>query len=200
MAGYSILLPPPWHRIHLGASRGRDVRRATDRAAARAPKEIPPDQRAKIRRRLEAQLMHQLDAVEQCGGVDFYYPAHEVDGVELHASFVVSAVLPDARTEADTVGGVLAALLGRGGEPVSVDDTVWVRTETVVDRDDDASGALRARQVDYLTAVPGDERRWVLVTCTVVGDGDPDSLPSGLVVELFDAIMSTWRWQRDVAA
>ncbi|HET6561429.1 MAG TPA: hypothetical protein VFG72_06110 [Marmoricola sp.] len=196
MSGYSILLPPPWHRVHLGASRGRDVRRAMDRATARAPKEIPPDQRATIRRRLEAELVRQLDAVEERGGRDFYFPAHDLDGVGLNASFVVSAVVPGARAEAGAVGGVLATLVGQGGEPVSVDDTVWVRTESVVEGDGDAQAALRARQVDYLAAVPGDERRWVLVTCTVLGDGDPDSLPTGLVVELFDAIMSTWRWQR----
>lgn len=50
------------------------------------------------------------------------------------------------------------------------------------------------RKVEYLTAVPDDPRRWVLVTFTTAGDGDVDSEATGLVVELFDAIMSTWRW------
>ena len=120
---------------------------------------------------------------------------HDLDGVDLNASFVVCSVIPDARTEGDAVGAVLAELAGLGGVPVTVHDAVWVRSESVVAVDGgEGRPGVRARKVDYVTAVPGDERRWVVVTCTVLADGDPDGLPSGLVVQLFDAIMSTWRW------
>ena len=83
-----------------------------------------------------------------------------------------------------------------GAEAVTVGDTVWARSESVSETDGaSAPAGVRARQVDYLTAVPGEERRWVLVSCSVIGDGDPDSTPTSLVVELFDAMMTTWRWQ-----
>lgn len=196
VSGYTLVLPPPWKRINLGPDRRDDVRRVMDQAMAQAPKEIPPDQLAPTRRRLEADLNEQLDRAVEGGGVDFYFPVTAVHGVHLNASFVVSSVVPDAVADTDMVPGTLAELVRGGAEAVTVQDTVWARTESVAETDGSAAPAgVRARQVDYFTAVPGDGRRWVLVSCSVIGDGDPDSTPTGLVVELFDAMMSTWRWQ-----
>ncbi|MGL5810517.1 MAG: hypothetical protein ACRCYQ_11280 [Nocardioides sp.] len=196
MSGYSIVLPPPWQRIMLRQDRRQQVARALDHAMGRAPSQIPPDQLAPVRRRLERELAHQLDEAAGRGGVDFYYPAGELHGVALNASFVVCSVRPPAPAHDGLTTPTLAELIRHGAEAVTVADTVWVRSERLDESDGrDVAAGLRSRRVEYLTAVPDDERRWVVVSCSVIGDGDPDSLPTGLVVELFDAIMSTWRWQ-----
>jgi hypothetical protein len=198
MPGYSLVLPPPWRRINLQERRHQQVGRALDRAIRRAPREIPPDQLAPARRRLERELNQQLDAAGTRGGVDFYYPDGEIHGVSLNASFVVCSVIPPASANAGLVTPTLAELIRHGAKPVTIADTVWVRSEQVKEGDgQDVPTGLRSRQVDYLAAVPDDERRWVLVSCSVIGDGDPDSAPTALVVELFDAIVTTWRWHAD---
>jgi len=96
----------------------------------------------------------------------------------------------------------MASLLADAeARPISIAGQVWVRTERVIQKDGDdfASDEVALRRVQYRTAVPDDPRRWVIVTFTTVGDGNPDSDITGLVVELFDAIISTWQW-RDLAA
>lgn len=80
MSGYSILLPPPWQRVNLGRSMADDVRAVVGRAAARAPKEIPPDHLSATRHRMERELMDQLSAAKERGGVDFYFPGHALEG------------------------------------------------------------------------------------------------------------------------
>lgn len=194
---YRLVLPEPWERIRLDNSMGSRVAGIIDRAVARLPKEVPPDQVAPHRRFLERELMKNLLEAQKHGGVDYYLPTDLMHGQQLNASFVVSAVIPDANAEAGLVPGVLASMLKESGtEAVSVGDTVWARREKLLRRDPDEllDESVRIRKVEYVTAVPGDERRWVIVTFTTAGDGDPESQATHLIVELFDAIMTTWRW------
>jgi hypothetical protein len=197
---YRLVLPVPWERIRLDGSIRARVREIVDQSVARLPKEIPPDQVAPARRRLEGELHDHLLEARSNGGIDYYLPTELMHGQQLNASFVVSAVIPDVTAEAHLVPRVMASLLqAADAEAVTVGDTTWTRRERVLRR---RAGGLAGEQVDlrkveYLTAVPDDPRRWVLVTFTTAGDGDVDSGATGLVVELFDAIMSTWRWVAD---
>lgn len=199
---YQLVLPAPWERIRLDGSIRSRVREIVDRSVARLPKQVSPDQVAPARRRLEEELHDHLAEARNNGGIDYYLPTELMHGQQLNASFVVSAVIPDATAEADLVPRVMASLLQAGDAgAVTVGDTTWTRRERVLRR---APGGFAADQVDlrkveYLTAVPDDPRRWVLVTFTTAGDGDVDSEATGLIVELFDAIMSTWRWVADPA-
>ena len=100
----------------------------------------------------------------------------------------------------DEVPQVMASLLRDGmTRPVSVADTVWVRRERSVPRDgDDTVDSVR---VEYFTAVPGQARAWIMVSFSSAGQ--PIAGPDGegnMLVELFDAIMTTWRWRYDADA
>ena len=145
---------------------------------------------------MRRELTDQLRASREYGAVDFSFPAHDLDGVTLNASFVVSAVTPDARMGAEDTPAVLADLVREGAVPVAIGDTEWARRESIVESEGSqlVESGLRARKVAYTTAIPGDERRWAMVVATVIGDGNPDSDHTHLVVELFDAVMTTWRW------
>jgi hypothetical protein len=212
VTGYTVVLPAPWERIPLDQGCADAVRGIVDRAASRLPKEVPPDQVAPARHRLERELLHQLREARELGGVDFYLPTDLMHGQQLNASFVVNVVVPDATVDAETVPRVVATLLAEeGARPVSAGGSVWVRTERQVEHRLDTFGgaAVEAadgsspagaapvplRRVQYRTGVPGEPRQWVVVTFTTAGDGDPASPGADLVVELFDAIMSTWRWR-----
>ena len=54
--------------------------------------------------------------------------------------------------------------------------------------------AYGSRRVDYLIPVPGHSRSMLVVAFSTIGDGDPDGQFAKLLVELFDAIMTTFRW------
>ena len=129
-------------------------------------------------------------------------PSARCDGPHLGASFFVASVVPPGGTAEVTpdalAGGVLAEVVATtpGARAVEIAGTVWVRTETVAAPDETraADVDVPTRRVTYLTAVPDDPQQWVLVSFSTIGDGDPDSEHTLLTVELFDAIMGTWRW------
>jgi hypothetical protein len=56
MIGYCLILPTPWVCINLEDNLVQDVTKVVDRGAARAPKGIPPDQLAAVRRRMRREL------------------------------------------------------------------------------------------------------------------------------------------------
>jgi hypothetical protein len=174
------------------------VRGLLDAAIERWPQQIPPDQVGPARRQLERVIVQNLVEARDTGGIDYYLPTDVMHGQRIAASFVVAAVIPDAAAPDAVTGQVLAELLRttEGSRPVTVDGTVWVRSEKVIVRAPDESSAqeLVARRVEYLTAIPSEQRRWIIATFTTYGDGDPDGEVAHLLVQLFDAIMSTWRW------
>ena len=77
-----------------------------------------------------------------------------------------------------------------------MDGAPGLRTESRSDSIPDQQMGVRAavRRVDYLLAVPGHLGRWVAVSCTVLEATDDADDLAGLLVELFDAVMTTFRW------
>jgi hypothetical protein len=201
ITSYRVVLPHPWVRIPVLSGTEERVREIVDRAAERLPKDAPPDQVGPWKRELERRLVSDVRSAGDHGGVDFYVPAGRWQGFLVAASFVVSEITPPGMLPDDpdaAVSGVYAELIAgsAGATPVSIDDTVWVRSEHVVAPDPERAKELDVptRRVSYVTAVPDDPRRWVLSAFSCAGDGDPDSELTHLIVELFDAIMGTWRW------
>ena len=50
-------------------------------------------------------------------------------------------------------------------------------------------------RVDYHWPLPSQPLKWALASFTALGAGEPDDDIAELLVELFDAIMLTWRWR-----
>jgi hypothetical protein len=203
VSGYRVALPHPWQQIPLDETMGAAVDAIVDGAVQRIPADVPPDQVAQTRIKLENMLLKDLRRAKDNGGVDYYLPTDLMHGEQLNASFLVSTVTPDASATDDMTGRVLTALINASEDatPVDAGGTVWVRSSSVVETtpEDLVKDSVRARKVEYTTAVPGDQRRWIIVSFTTIGDGNPDSELTGLMVELFDAIMSTWRWQDEIS-
>jgi hypothetical protein len=58
----------------------------------------------------------------------------------------------------------------------------------------DRGAPLPYRRVDYILPVPNDADRWLVWTFTALCPGDGPEDPSVTLAELFDGIMSTFRW------
>ncbi|MCL3818735.1 hypothetical protein [Aeromicrobium wangtongii] len=80
-------------------------------------------------------------------------------------------------------GRLLTALINASEDatPVDAGGTVWVRSSSVVETtpEDVVKDSARARKVEYTTAVPGDQRGWIIVSFTTLGDWNPDSELTG---------------------
>ncbi|MEU1103764.1 hypothetical protein [Streptomyces tibetensis] len=53
---------------------------------------------------------------------------------------------------------------------------------------------LPTRRVEYVLPVADDLGRWISINFSTPGDGDIDSEFTGVLVELFDAVVGTFRW------
>lgn len=200
---YSMVFPAPWRRIPLRGDVKAHVARLVDSVVAHTPPHISPDEVAPKRIWLERQLLDQALEAQENGGVDLYLPVEDWHGFLVSASIVVSEVVPDATADAESVGPVMADLLrDADSRPETVGDTVFVRTETVKEPRPEGP-ASPSRHVRYVTAVPGDERTWLMVQFACVGEeigNGSEETTDHLLVELFDAIMTTFRWVRDTPA
>lgn len=202
MSAYTIALPPGWQRIPLDGYIASHVAAIMDEAVTRVPKEVPPDQVKPMRRQFETALVRQLEEARANGGVDYYLPVDLMHGQLVSASLMVTSVVPDANAEPGLAQRVMAQLLtDEGARPVSLGDTIWVRTERLREREaDEFHERSRAREVEYRTFAPDEEARWIVVTGTTMGDGDPTGEVADLLIELIDAMMSNWRWVQKARA
>lgn len=203
VVSYRLVLPRPWVRVPVGQGTESRVRRLVEAQARAFPKEVSPDEVGPWKRNMERQLVTKIKSSAEYGGIDFYLPADAMGGILVGASFVVSGISPLVRLPNDTpgdaaVGAVLAELIGAqpNSRLVSVGGQAWVRTQAVLEPDEAKAPGVDVPMVavSYVTALPDDPQKWVLVEFSGTGDGDPRSDATVLIVELFDAIMTTWRW------
>ena len=80
------------------------------------------------------------------------------------------------------------------GSPVNVDGVTAARSEQAAPPDPARGIEYGSRRVDYVVPVPGAPDRWLLAGFSTLGAGDPDDGLARMLVQLFDAIMSTFRW------
>jgi len=190
--GYSVILPPDWRQIPLRAGTDRAIRGVVKEAFAALPRAAPPDQVSPHRLRLERRLTQMAREARGRGGIDLYLPAGPVYGAPLAASFIVSEL---SLGTADPAG--IVAILEAGdnaAKPAAVDGADGLRAERTAGPSPDRAADFASRLVDYVLPVPGRPGRWLAVAFSTLGGGSPDDDIAGLLTELFDAIMSTFRW------
>jgi hypothetical protein len=190
---YSLLLPPGWVRVPLRRGTHTVLDAKVFRGIERIPAGVPRDKgmayRLYVRRRVEGLVAE----ARKAGGLDLYVPVGaRPGGGMLAASFVVAEVEGEGEGRPEAVLGRLA---GEAGEVRGVAETMGVRREYVrAAAEDEAEAGTRTRHVDYVVPVPGDGGRWLTVSFSTAGDGDPASMFTRAVADLFDAMMTTFRW------
>lgn len=194
--GYRLVPPPGWDMIPLRDGTDEAVRRIVDRSVDQLSEEIPKDDVIKARLELIKRLNKGVQQARKADGLTLYLPVERIHGTLVAASIVVSEALTGPRANVAS-GEVMAQLLadGAGSEPVTVDDADGVRVDKVVAADPDREVEHASRRIDYVLPVPGTQvAQWVTVCFSTIADGDPRSEFADVLVELFDAVMTTFRW------
>jgi hypothetical protein len=179
---YSLLLPPGWVRVPLRGGTRETLDAKVFRGIEKVPEGVPREKAVAYRLEVRRTVERLAAEARRAGGLDLYVP---VGGKPLAASFVVAQVRGEDAVPPEVVLGRLP------GEVRGVGDTAGVRREYVVAP---REGDVGARHVHYVLPVPGDAGHWLAVSFSTAGDGDPDSAFSRAVADLFDAMMTTFRW------
>ncbi|MDT9698816.1 hypothetical protein [Streptomyces sp. P17] len=205
---YELVLPPGWVRIPLREGTKEALENILFSHMGQVPEGIPRDDAMRFRLDMRRQLEKQARAARRNGGLDLYLPVLPRGGIFLMASFIV-AEMPIGYGHAVPPQAVIAQLASedvRGGTATKVDVAgapalrrAYRTTPHEEKPSSDApeaveQAALPTRRVDYVIPVAGDPGRWISINFSTPGDGDVDSEFTGVLVELFDAVVGTFRW------
>jgi hypothetical protein len=195
--GYSVVLPPAWRKIPVRRGTDKAVKEIVDEVFATTPPNVPRDRLTSYRMGLGRQLTDAARKARQQGGTELYLPVELERGTLIAASFVVSEGTVGSPSKEVDPAQIVALIAADGdGRPVTIDGAAGVRTEHTAPPDPSGGLEFGSRRVDYVLSVPADPSRWLLLAFSALGAGDPDDKFAGLLVELFDAIVSTFRWSR----
>jgi len=194
-AGYTLVLPPGWERIPARAGADEAIKAILDAKFKELPPDLPRDQLAPYRAEIEGKLRRAAAQARKNGAIDLYLPVQLRNGLPVPASFVVSeGAIPTAGAgEPEQIVGYLVAE-SNGGAAVTVDGVTGARSEQAAGPDPDQGIDYGSRRVDYVLPLPGQDGRWLLFAFSTLGAGDPDDQVARVLVQLFDAVMSTFRW------
>jgi len=196
-AGYTIVLPPAWRKIPVRQHTDQAIRGIVDQAFSNLPTHVPQDKVAPYRKELEHQLTSAARQARRSGAVDLYLPVELMHGAPIAASFIVSE--GSLASVTDIGPEMIISYMASGRDDnrvVTVDGAIGVRMERTARPDPSKGIEHGSRRVDYVISVPAEADRWVVVAFSTLGWGDPDDQYAKVLVELFDAIMSTFRWRR----
>jgi len=196
IVGYRIALPPGWARIPL--------RWGTEEAIAAIADAVfghpPADDELTARRATAIEQVHKAAGAARDGrGVHLYLPISDIHGLIVPASFVVADVAFGSAEPLDAALLISRLAADPGAKRVRVDGAPGTRTESVAPADPGRGAPLPSRRIDYVMPFPDDPDRWLAVTFSVLqpigGEGDLSST----WIELFDAMMTTFRWTHAAA-
>ncbi|MFF5491944.1 hypothetical protein [Streptomyces aquilus] len=182
---FGLITPVDWYRVPL---QPRDRREASVAALIRRQFAGVDDQPV-LRRKAEEQLRDTAEAGVEQGGVVLYLSFLEVGGIPLSASLLVSRL----HRKFDTLDAV-AALAGSGEAGLTKLPAVG-RAARLVRREQSRQSRKLGSEfqdtvVEYFVPVPGRDEVLMLTFST------PLEPIADAMVELFDAIAGTLRWQR----
>jgi hypothetical protein len=190
--GYSVVLPPGWRKIPLRTGTEKAIRAVIREAFATLPRDAPPDKVGPHRLQLERMLTRMVRDARSKGGIDLYLPAGPVYGAPLAASFIVSELSLGPADPASVAAMLEAA--DDAMEAVTVNGADGLRAERTAGPSPEHDVDFASRRVDYILPVPGRPSRWLAVAFSTLGGGSPEDDIAILLAELFDAVMSTFRW------
>ncbi|MFF0007995.1 hypothetical protein ACFYQT_31790 [Streptomyces tibetensis] len=194
--GYNLVPPPGWAMIPLRKGTSEAIKRIVDRSVEELPDNIPRDDLSKARMELIKRLKRVARQARETRAMDIHLPVERVDGMALPASFIVSEPLTAPAASLDS-GLILSSLRpdASQSEEVTIDGATGFRTEGVAQPDTDKDVEFASRRVEYLLQIPNSTPpAWLTISFSTVADGRPDGDMADLLVDLFDAVMTTFRW------
>ncbi|MFD4574892.1 hypothetical protein ACFWNK_20540 [Streptomyces sp. NPDC058417] len=163
---------------------------------AQLPAGFPKDDIPAARMRLTKELRRTVRQARRADGLTLYLPVERMYGVLVPASFVASAPLSAPR-DGITPEAVLRDL-AKDAEDASVrelDGTAAVRTSCTLPADPEREIAVPSRRVQYTVPIPDSApAAWLTFTFSALIAADMEIEFTEILVELFDAVMTTFRW------
>jgi hypothetical protein len=194
VSGYTLVLPPGWHHIPLRQDTDEAIKTAVDAAARYAPPDMPRDKLTGYRLEQIRRLAKLAREARRKHGTDLYVPMGLVHGIPVPGSFLVSEVSLGSVEEIPPEV-MIAGLAGDGdSRKITVAGAPAARTEHTEGPGNPPEVEYASRRVDYVIAVPGDPDRYLAVAFSTFGGGNPDDELARMLVELFDAMLTTLRW------
>ncbi|MEU9628659.1 hypothetical protein AB0D89_17855 [Streptomyces luteogriseus] len=204
--GYELVLPPGWVRVPLRKGTKEALEKVLFSHMRQVPEGIPRDDAMRFRLEARRSLEKQARAAKRNGGLDLYLPVLPRGGIFLMASFIV-AEMPIGQKHAVPPQAVIDQLANQditGGTATKVEvagaPALRRAYRSALDAEKPSSpgavqqASLSTRRVEYVLPVADDPGRWISINFSTPGDGDVDSEFTGALVELFDAVVGTFRW------
>lgn len=200
MSAYSIVQIPGWEALSLHPrDHGALERRLNELAHDSVAAEVPRDTATPFRKEVRKELARVVEQAQAAGAGLLALPVETVDGAAIPASYTVSEWRdpdPDDVAPLDLLKAIAAASAART-KIVDVDGQPALREETVESADPEAEplATHAGRRVTYTVSAPDSQHSWVIFIFITLGDGNPDGPLADLLVELFDAHLTTLRWK-----
>jgi hypothetical protein len=192
-----LVLPPGWIQVPVRDATPGTAHEVVSTAFRRPPEGVPRDAFTSARIELERRLDRMIRKAKTDGGLELFLACGHAYADPVPASFLIAeGSLGGACDDPLAVVTAIAEGAARdGGEPgqlTALDGAPAARVERVtVPEAGDDHASLR---VEYTVPVLAGPNRWLVITFSTLGDGDPSGGYASLLAELFDAIMSTFRW------
>lgn len=195
-ASFLIALPPGWMRLPARPGEAAVLRSLIDEIVDEAlPSTLPRDKAEPWRGEMRKTITGVVTEARDAGANAVYLPVRPVNGINVPASFVESEV--DDGSVGDP-GALLAAILtdADNGALHMIDGAHAARTDSSVVRVEPRDGwpGMTTRQIVYTIEVPHREGRWIVMSFSAATGDQPGAALSDALVQLFDALMLTFRW------
>lgn len=182
--------------LHTGTKEAME--RIVRKSVAQLPAGFPKDDIPKARLKLTQEMRKVVRRASAKGGMTLYLPTERLHGVALPVSILASEPIEIPRVRPNSgPEAVLAALASvtPGAETRELDDTAALRAERDVPADSAQGVDVAHRRVEYFVPVPDsipDQYLTFSFSALIAPGSDPAFYDT--LVELFDAVMGTFRW------
>lgn len=196
--GFNLVPPPGWDVIPLHTGTEEAMDHIVRKAVAQLPVGFPKDDIPKARLKLTQEMKKVVRGARAKGGMTLYLPTERLHGVALPVSIVASEPIEVPRVRpASGPDAVLATLASvtPGAVTRTLDDTAALRSEREVPADVAQGVDVAHRRVEYFLPVPDstpDQYLAFSFSALIAPGSDPAFYD--ILVELFDAVMGTFRW------
>ncbi|MFE2050360.1 hypothetical protein ACFXAS_17855 [Streptomyces sp. NPDC059459] len=194
--GFNLVPPPGWDTIPLQSGTRQAIQRIVRASVAQLPVGFPKDDIPKARMQLVKELKQTVRKARDSQGLTLYLPVERVHGLLIPASLIASTPLvsPTGGAKHESV----LVDLARDAEEASaleLDGTAAVRTLCKLPADPERGIEVPSWRVQYIVPIPrSTPAKWLTFTFSTLLVPDMETEFNETLVELFDAVMTTFRW------
>ncbi|MER6677610.1 hypothetical protein [Streptomyces sp. NPDC000983] len=194
--GFNVVPPPGWDTIPLRSGTTKAIQRIVRKSVSQLPVGFPKDDIPRARMLLTRELKETARQARESDGLTLYLPVERMHGLLIPASFVASEPLGAPSGGVDPRRVLIdLARDSEGASAQELDGVAAVRTLTKLSADPSRGIEVPSWRVQYIVPIPNSvPAQWITFSfSTLLANGTNTEFAETLV-ELFDAVMTTFRW------